>query len=59
MKVKIPEPNFVTDDKVKKWLVNCPLFLTEEDELEVLCFRRILEHSLSQGRWAGEMSLPS
>lgn len=47
--------DFMADGKVRKLVKKCPLFLDAEDETHVLVFRKILEVSLSQGRWSGEM----
>jgi hypothetical protein len=50
------EVNFLFNTKINSFVKKCPLFLDADDEFHVLMFRRILELSLSQGRWSGEMS---
>lgn len=47
--------NFLSDVEICKIIKKSPLFLDAEDEAHVSNFRRILEISLSQGRWSGEM----
>jgi hypothetical protein len=47
--------NFLSDVEIRKIITKSPLFLDAEDEAHVSNFRRILEISLSQGRWSGEM----
>lgn len=47
--------NFLSHKVVKKSMKTCPLFLDAEDEMHILAFRKILEASLSQGRWWGEV----
>lgn len=47
--------DFLADVKICKFLKKSPLFLDAEDEIHVSMFRKILEISLSQGRWSGEM----
>lgn len=45
--------DFLSDPKIGKLLKKSPLFLDAEDEMHVSMFRKILELSLSQGRWSG------
>lgn len=47
--------DFLSDPKIGKLLKKSPLFLDAEDEMHVSMFRKILELSLSQGRWSGAM----
>lgn len=53
---KIDASNFLSDPKIRSFIKKSPLFLDAEDEADVLAFRKILELSLSQGRWSGEMA---
>lgn len=48
--------NFLNDPKVRNLIKESPLFLDAEDEEDVRAFRKLLEVSLSQGRWWGEMA---
>jgi len=47
--------NFLSHKVVSKSMRDYPLFLDPEDEMHILAFRKILEASLSQGRWWGEV----
>jgi hypothetical protein len=47
--------NIFMDRKMKKYIKKYPLFLNKNDGEHILMFRRIIEISLSQGRWNGFM----
>lgn len=46
--------NFLANKTINKLINKSPLFLDADDEMHVLAFRKIIEISLSQGRWWGE-----
>lgn len=47
--------NFLANRTINKLVNKSPLFLDAQDEMHILTFRKILEISLSQGRWWGEV----
>lgn len=54
--VKVNESfRFISNEKINRLVKNCPMYLDAEDEMHVLMFRKILENSLSQGLWWGEV----
>jgi len=46
-------------DKIKKYTDKSPLYLSYDNEMQVLQFRRIIEACLCVGRWNGFMPLIS
>ncbi len=54
-KTQIIDIDFLSHKVVNKSMKDYPLFLDPENEMHVLAFRKILEASLSQGRWWGEV----
>lgn len=53
--VKKDGSDFLSNNSVYNLLMKSPLYLDAEDEMHLLTFRKILEISMSQGRWSGAM----
>lgn len=51
--------DFLSNKNVHYLVNKSPLFMDEEEESHVLIFRKILEISMSQGRWSGDMPVLS
>lgn len=47
--------DFLANLAVANLVKKSPLYLDAEDEMHIVTFRKILELSLSQGRWWGEV----
>lgn len=52
-------PDFLARPRVRRLVAATPLHADGADAHQVLVFRRILEHAVAEGRWGGQMGLPS
>lgn len=54
-----PGEVFMEHEKVQKIMTDSPFYLSDDDELHVMYFRRMLELAMVCGRWTGGMALES
>jgi len=56
---RILQPDFLAHPPARRLVESTPLFADAANPRHLIVFRRIIEHAVVEGRWAGHMALTS